>query len=70
MKQAGNHLDLLVWDDPMAIKPMDADKDKRYGSAGYCFPAARRLDARSILVLDDSIDNPPEFIGSFRVSGD
>jgi len=70
VKQAGNHLDLLGWYDPGVSKTLDADQDNRYGTAGYYFMAARRLDARLLSVLTDSMNNPPEFIASFQTSGE
>jgi hypothetical protein len=69
VKQAGNHLDLLGWHDPAISKPLDADRDNRYGSAGYYLLAVRRLNVNTIQFHTDSISNPPEFIASMNVAG-
>ncbi|MBL7112718.1 MAG: DUF2961 domain-containing protein [Bacteroidales bacterium] len=69
VKQAGNHLDLLEWNDSNVSKPLDADHDNRYGTAGYYFFNSQRLDARDIKILKDSINKPPEFIASFKIAG-
>ena len=70
IKQAGNHMDLLGWNDPDVSKPLDADQNNRYGTAGYYFFASQRLDARAIKLFKDSIDKPPEFVASIKTYGE
>jgi hypothetical protein len=69
IKQVGNHLDLLEWNNPNVYKPLDADNDNRYGTAGYYFFAGQRLDARAIQLLKDFLNKPPEFVASLKTAG-
>lgn len=70
VRYTGNQTDLLGWSDPAITKTMDADHDARYGSAGYFFPACKRLDSRKIEFSSDSVNDPPEFIEEIKIRGE
>jgi hypothetical protein len=69
VRHAGNQTDLLEWRNPETAKPLDADTDAIYGTAGYYLINCRRLDARAIRFLDDSINTLPGFVESVKISG-
>ncbi|MBE0652178.1 MAG: DUF2961 domain-containing protein, partial [Bacteroidales bacterium] len=69
IKHAGNHIDLLDWQDKNTAKPMDADNDNKYGTAGYQFFAGKILDRRNISFSEDSYLKLPAFIDSIELTG-
>jgi hypothetical protein len=70
IRYAGNHLDLLAWRSPEEIKPLDADADGLYGTAGYSLFNVKRFHARAMKFLEDSAKTLPDFVGSIRLFGE
>ncbi len=62
IRQNGNHLDLLQWQDPEIKKPLDADGDNRYGTAGFHLIGVKRFDFVQMGMISDSLHELPEFV--------
>ena len=69
IKHAGNHIDLLDWQDQNTVKPMDTDNDNIYGTAGFHFFAGKTLDRRNIRFSEESYLKLPAFIDSIEITG-
>lgn len=69
IKHNGNHLDYLAWRSPEDIKPLDADRDNIYGTAGYYLINCMRFNGRALKFLEDSVKTLPDFVESFKIFG-
>ncbi|TSA32498.1 MAG: DUF2961 domain-containing protein [Porphyromonadaceae bacterium] len=69
IKHVGNHLDYLTWRIPADLKPLDADQDNIYGTAGYYLIYCMRFNGRALKFLDDSVKTLPDFIESVKIFG-
>lgn len=67
IRQAGNKLDLLQWQDPEVKKPLDADGDNRYGTAGYHLIGVKRFDSDEMAMKTDSLMELPGFVQSISM---
>ena len=69
IKQVGNHIDLVGWQDKDIFKPLDPDHDNIYGTAGYYLIAGKILDARKIIFSADTLFKTPSFVKSIKLNG-
>jgi hypothetical protein len=68
IRQVGNHLDLLQWQDPEVKKPLDADGDNRYGTAGFHLIGVKRFDSDEMAMKTDSLQELPDFVQSIAMN--
>jgi hypothetical protein len=67
IRQGGNQLDFLQWQDPEVKKPLDADGDNRYGTAGFHLFGVKRFDFSQMAMLTDSLQEMPDFVQSISI---
>ena len=64
IRQIGNQLDLLQWQNQGVKKTMDADGDNRYGTAGFYLFGVKRFDSDDMAMKTDSLQELPDFVES------
>ncbi len=69
VKHVGNHPDLIGWQNIAIPKPLDADHDNIYGTAGYYLFNGKILDARNIKITADSVPEIPYFVEDMVLNG-
>jgi hypothetical protein len=68
VRHAGNQLDFLQWQDPQVKKPLDADGDNRYGTAGFYLIGVKRFDSDEMAMKTDSLKELPDFVQSISAN--
>lgn len=68
IRQVGNQLDLLEWQNANVKKPFDADGDNRFGTTGFHLIGLKRFGVKEMAFEEDSLQSLPAFVESLALN--